>query len=199
MPNQVLPKQADKKRRLEEAAFVLLAQSDDETPITVDQIVQKAHVAKGTFYLYFHDKVQLIRSMITDKSSQMLQDAWIKAQQNAISNHEERFLFMINEVIEYCKQNPSLLKIMKQNLSWNMIVDEIHQRHTSNTPQWMNELNSYLHELGYSAIEAKLLCFMMIELTATVCYSAIMLHQPQDMDTMKPLLLKNLMKMIQHS
>ncbi len=34
MPNQVLPKQADKKRRLEEAAFVLLAQSDDETPIT---------------------------------------------------------------------------------------------------------------------------------------------------------------------
>ena len=56
MRNKVLMNKNEKRRRIEEAALRLFAK-EDFNRISIDQIVQDAHVAKGTFYLYFHDKV----------------------------------------------------------------------------------------------------------------------------------------------
>ena len=58
MQSKVSLNKTEKKRRIEEAAINLF-EHDDFNKISIDQIVKKARVAKGTFYLYFKDKVQL--------------------------------------------------------------------------------------------------------------------------------------------
>ena len=63
MQSKVSLNKTEKKRRIEEAAINLF-EHDDFNKISIDQIVKKARVAKGTFYLYFKDKVQLINHLI---------------------------------------------------------------------------------------------------------------------------------------
>ena len=71
MKNKVLLNKSEKKKRIEEAALALFS-CNEVHQISIDQIAQKAKVAKGTFYLYFHDKVQLINHLIVKESSSII-------------------------------------------------------------------------------------------------------------------------------
>lgn len=196
MRKKVLLNKLDKKQRIESAAFQLFSQIDDFSRITIDQIVQKAEVAKGTFYLYFHDKTQLINSMIVEKSSEIIEDALEKVQASDGQDYEDCFIYLIDTIIEYFKQNPRVLNIVKKNLSWSLIDGELQSQRYQRIQILITGFMEYLATLGYTSREASQLLFMMIELTSTVCYSAIILEQPDDIDTMKPFLFETLRKMI---
>ena len=45
------------------------------TNTTISEIVEQADVAKGTFYIYFKDKDDLIEKLITQKAEQLLINA----------------------------------------------------------------------------------------------------------------------------
>lgn len=77
MKNKVLLNKSEKKKRIEEAALALFS-CNEVHQISIDQIAQKARVAKGTFYLYFHDKVQLINHLIVKESSSIINDALLE-------------------------------------------------------------------------------------------------------------------------
>ena len=78
MQSKVSLNKTEKKRRIEEAAINLF-EHDDFNKISIDQIVKKARVAKGTFYLYFKDKVQLTNHLIIKYSSLLIDEALEKA------------------------------------------------------------------------------------------------------------------------
>ena len=66
----------------------------------------------------------------------------------------------------------------------------------------MNHLEdflSYLISLGYQEQEAYQLIFMILELVSTVCYSSIVLKQPDSIDNLKPMLYTTIRKMIKRS
>lgn len=116
MRNKVLMNKNEKRRRIEEAALRLFAK-EDFNRISIDQIVQDAHVAKGTFYLYFHDKVQLINHLIVKKSSSIIDEALMKAKEEQIDDKIEELIFLVDYVIEFFKANPSSIKMIQKNLS----------------------------------------------------------------------------------
>ena len=120
MRNKVLMNKNEKRRRIEEAALRLFAK-EDFNRISIDQIVQDAHVAKGTFYLYFHDKVQLINHLIVKKSSSIIDEALMKAKEEQIDDKIEELIFLVDYVIEFFKANPSSIKMIQKNLSWSVI------------------------------------------------------------------------------
>jgi len=62
-------KKRDKKARLVKAGTSLFAEKGFFST-TVDEITRKAGVAKGTFYLYFQDKNELLRHILQQLSSQ---------------------------------------------------------------------------------------------------------------------------------
>lgn len=45
---------------------------------TIDDIVRRAQVAKGTFYLYFHDKEDIMKHLVIQISSQIVIRAYTK-------------------------------------------------------------------------------------------------------------------------
>ena len=65
----------DKKQRLLDTAFSLFSDKGIKNT-SIQEIVDKANVAKGTFYLYFKDKYELQDILITTKSEKLFNDAF---------------------------------------------------------------------------------------------------------------------------
>ena len=70
-----------KRQSLLDAAYALFTEKG-VAKTSVDEIVRGANVAKGTFYLYFHDKDQLLGQLVYNISAQVLEEAtngWMNA------------------------------------------------------------------------------------------------------------------------
>lgn len=59
----LIQKKALKRQRLLDAAYDLF-QKKGAAGTTIDDIVKQAKVAKGTFYLYFHDKNSILDALV---------------------------------------------------------------------------------------------------------------------------------------
>ena len=64
-------KEKDKEERLLKTAFELFTEKGIKDT-SIQEIVDRAEVAKGTFYLYFKDKYEIRDVLITKKSEKML-------------------------------------------------------------------------------------------------------------------------------
>lgn len=53
---------------------------------TIDDIVNRAKVAKGTFYLYFHDKEDIMKHLVIQISSQIVIRAYTKTKERGIQD-----------------------------------------------------------------------------------------------------------------
>lgn len=196
MKSKILLNKSEKKRRIEEAAIHLF-EHDDFNKISIDQIVKKANVAKGTFYLYFKDKVQLTNHLIIKYSSQLIDEALSKVKEANIDDRVEELIFLIDYVVEFFKKNPARIKVIQKNLSWSLISNKLKDSDTYEVSNHLECYCEFLVSLGYTKEEAFQLIFMIIELVSTLCYSSIVLQQPDDIDHVKPLLYDTIRKMIQ--
>ena len=79
-----------KRESLLDSAFSLFI-DNGFNKTSISDIVNNAGVAKGTFYLYFHDKVQLINHLIVKKSSSIIDEALKKAKEEQIDDKIEEF------------------------------------------------------------------------------------------------------------
>ncbi|WP_077368942.1 TetR/AcrR family transcriptional regulator [Anaerosalibacter sp. Marseille-P3206] len=160
----------------------------------ISDIVKKAGVAKGTFYLYFKDKYDILDKIILDKSSQVLSEAIRETNTKEFIDFEERVLFFIDYIIEYLKNNKLLLKLIYKNLSWGVFKKARKDYKEINEIRTM--FDEGLKDLGLEEGETEKLLFIILELTGSVCYSSIILNEPASIDEMKPLLFETIKKLI---
>ena len=160
----------------------------------INDIVKKAGVAKGTFYLYFKDKYDILDKIILDKSSHILSEAIRKTNTKKFSNFEEQLLFFIDYIIEYLKDNKLLLKLIYKNLSWGVF------KRAKKDYKEINEIHLMFEEglkdMDLEESDAEKVLFIILELTGSVCYSSIILNEPASIDEMKPILFETIKKLI---
>ncbi|MBB6697315.1 TetR/AcrR family transcriptional regulator [Clostridium algidicarnis] len=186
-----------KEKDLYSAAYELFTTKGFQNT-AIDDIVKKAGVAKGTFYLYFKDKYDIINKIILQKSSGLIKEAMQKTKEESFEDFIEMFLFYVNYIIEYLKDNKLMLKIVNKNFSWGVY------RRAIMRPEQHEEMREVIdifivnmESLGTDKKESEKILFMIIELIGSVCYSSIILEEPYDMDTMKPILFKTIKKMLE--
>ena len=171
------------------AAFDLfMTKGEHET--VIDDIVKKAGVAKGTFYLYFKDKYDLLDNIIYQKSRLVTKEAleYVRnAEGSGNMSAVDRILMFIDYIIDYLKDNKKLLKLIYKNLSWGLYrrvlssPDEFHELKDS-LDVVLKDLN--LADTSKDSIEKTL--YIIIELVSSVCYSAIILEDPYKIDEIRP-------------
>lgn len=185
-----------KRNKLFDAAYDLfLTKGFNSTAI--DDIVKKAGVAKGTFYLYFKDKYDIMDHLILSKSSAVIKLAIEEIEKKEYENYLDRVISFVDYIVEYFKSNKTLLKIIHKNLSWGLY------RKALEKPNEYKEikdvagilLNS-LEKEGFSRDSIDKILFMVIELTGSVIYSSIILEEPDTIDNMKPVLFSMIKKML---
>jgi AcrR family transcriptional regulator len=160
----------------------------------ISDIVKKAGVAKGTFYLYFKDKYDVLDKIILNKSSEILVEAIEHTNTKEFNSFEEKLLYFIDYIIEYLKQNKLLLKLIYKNLSWGVVRKAYKDYKGINEIYYMFEEGLKDHDLKEGDIEK--IIFIILELVGSVCYSCIVLREPTNIDEMKPILFEIIKKII---
>ena len=197
MGDKIVSNKEHKENALLNAAYELFTKKDINAT-AVDDIVKKAGVAKGTFYLYFKDKYDILDRIVLKKTGQILSSAILETEnRNFADNSADKVVFFINYIIDYLKQNKLLLKIIYKNLSFGLY------RRAMEDPKRGGELRQIVDEFkkeirggDFNEEDTGNLLFILLELTGSVCYSAIIYEEPTSIENIKPILLKSIRKIL---
>ena len=191
----------EKENRLLNTAFRLFTEKGIKET-SIQEIVDNASVAKGTFYLYFRDKYEIRDILIVKKSQKLFEDSLKSLRKNYISDFSDSIIYIINYVIDELTKNPLLLKFISKNLSWgvyNKAVLNIYDKTGNDTN---NELT--LHDLFINGIKENniklsnpdVTLFMIIELVGSTCFNSILYKEPLPIEEYKPYLYKTILNLI---
>lgn len=180
-------KKEQKRQSLLEAAYELFLEKG-VAKTSIDEIVKKAHVAKGTFYLYFHDKEHLADYLTQEISSQVLAEAYRHVLENPKEHFADNCIELIDYVIEYFRSNKLVLRLLERNFSWPMIREQFS---VPGDPLWQEmaeKVKESTYGRGRSEDELFKGVFIIVEMIGSVCYSSIIEGKPDSIDAMKPVL-----------
>ena len=116
--NITMKKELKEKELLSAAYSLFISRGIEKT--SIDDIVKTAKVGKGTFYLYFKDKYDILNKIILKKSNQIIKDCLEKTDKLGIIDFKERTLIFIDHIINVFENNHSLLKLINKNISWGL-------------------------------------------------------------------------------
>lgn len=156
---------------------------------SISDIVDKAGVAKGTFYLYFKDKYDIRNKLIAHKSSQLFRNAVEQLQPELDSvEFEEKIVKIVDNIINQLNENQSLLTFISKNLSWGVFKNALTSPISTEDVDFAVIYNQILDEAPYEFKDPEIMLFMIIELVSSTCYSAILYKEPCDLEKLKPYL-----------
>ena len=180
----------DKKQRLLDTAFSLFSDKGIKNT-SIQEIVDSANVAKGTFYLYFKDKYELQDILITKKSEKLFNEALNELRKNYIQNFSDQIIFIINYVIDELKKKPLLLKFISKNLSWgiyNKSLIKIYDNGENSESSFYSLFLKGVKENNIKLENPEVTLFMIIELVSSTCFTSILDKRPLPIDEYKPYL-----------
>ncbi len=157
--------------------------------VSIDEIVKNANVAKGTFYLYFKDKTDVIREICVNISKKLIIEAFDAIKQNKSEDFAQNIVAFVDYIIEYFKAHKFILKLLERNFSWPLIENEITKEQED--PQFNEIYNMFFNNpkvVGYTKDAINKYLFSIVALVGSVSFSSIILKQPDTIDNMKPIL-----------
>lgn len=181
-------KETKKKNLLYAAQALFLEKGVSKTSIS--EITERAQVAKGTFYLYFTDKDDLLEQLLYQMSHDILQQAFTYTEAHYADNFADDVIIFADWIICYFTEHTDELRLIKRNFSWPMIQRSLTDR-TIDDPLWVKIVQSLKNSplpQTHTEQEQFNIIFLIVELCGTVCYSSIIEHRPDSIENMKPLL-----------
>ena len=187
MENVLEQKKAAKRKRLLDAAYTLF-QEKGAANTTINDIAKEAQVAKGTFYLYFRDKTEILDALVMQICHKVFRNACIHLAQEDSACLADRVVSLVDYILEYFKQDPLTLSVLRRNFTWRPVLDA--ELHTSDPvlEQLRDTIRNSPAMQGRTEAEIINLVYGLMEMVGSVAYAAIIEHTPDDIDNMKPVL-----------
>lgn len=195
---KVLQNKLQKQKALLDSAYELFT-TIGFNKTTIRDIAHKAGVAKGTFYLYFNDKVEIRDALVRAKSSQLIQDACAAMDEQlaggtADMDTADKFIYIINYLIDYVAGDTNYLRFMSKHLSWGLFTGSHHtvQYHSEEDSSPVIDLGDYIGKMleadKVTIREPRILIFTLLELVSSTCYDVILYKEPMPLEEFKPYL-----------
>ncbi|ADQ39918.1 transcriptional regulator, TetR family [Caldicellulosiruptor acetigenus I77R1B] len=185
-----------KENRLLDAAYSLFIEKGI-TATAIDEIVKKAGVAKGTFYLYFKDKEDILEKLILKKSSEIVRKALQEVSTKNFPTTVDKFLFFLEYIIDYLNKNKVLFRFLKKDFSW-VFYKKITENEELVEIKEAKEMFLKNLTTKYSDQELEMVIFMILELVSSLTYSSIVNSEPAPIEKVKPLLLSTIRKILEN-
>lgn len=174
-----------KKEALLNTAFDLFITKGIQKTSIAD-IVEKAGVAKGTFYLYFTDKYDLRNKLISHKANQLLSSSYKEMKTKNFETFEEQMIFMVDNIINHLVADKSLLFLIAKHLSWGIFKNAMTRMDNDYDKNVYELYEQILAESGRTFEEPEIMIYMIIELVSGSIYSPILYDQPAPIEVIKP-------------
>lgn len=189
--SKVSEKQQNKRANILDAAYELFIEKSFNNT-SIDDVVKSAGIAKGTFYLYFKDKHDLMERIIIRKGALILRyvlEELMKKKETCKMTFSEQMLFITEKIVDYLETHKEIITLMGKNFSsclsyFSTIEDD--------------ELKSMLSELvqenienGFSEQETLKRIYLIVTLVGSVCYDSFVFESPFKISEIKPLLYRS--------
>ena len=180
----------ENKRKKKEALFNTayeLFTTKGITSTTISDIVEKAEVAKGTFYLYFTNKYDIKNKLVVHKTQELFDAAGAALEKKQIHGLEDQMIFLIDHLINSLKDDKALLNFISKNLVMGALRSALLTGENS-------DREIYNHFLGlvaaddYEYKDVDVMLFTIVELAGSAGYNSMMYEEPIPIDDYKPFL-----------
>lgn len=178
----------EKKKRKREAllrAAYDLFTSQGIFDTSISDIVKKAEMAKGTFYLYFKDKFDIRTALITEKAGKLFSVVREKMRDKKADSLEETVIQLVDIIIDELDADKRMLEFISKNLRWGIfhkVILEGGNEVSDSFYDWYTEL---IRSSGRTFRNHELMIYMIVELVNSTCYNVILYQEPVGLDELK--------------
>ena len=156
---------------------------------SISDIVERAGVAKGTFYLYFKDKYDIRSRLIVHRASKLFVEAHEALLNEDTDDFTDKLIFIVNHILDRLNEDKGLLTLMHKDLSWAVFKKELTSRSYENEIDFYEDVyRKMILESGLEFREPEIMLSMIVELAGSAGYSSIMYNEPVPLDELKPYL-----------
>lgn len=180
-----------KKDALYNTAFELFT-TKGLAKTTISDIVERAGVAKGTFYLYFQDKYDIRNKLISHKTGELFYNAHEALKETNLTGFEEQLFFILDHILDTLEKDHSLLRFISKNLAWGVFKGAFEEKMPDEDYHFYQSYLQLLSQTERTYQSPELMLFTIIELVGSTCYSCILYHQPVSLDEYRPYLRKTI-------
>ncbi len=181
---KLLEKKKQKRDSLLVAAFALFTEKGiNDTSIS--DIAKEAHMAKGTFYLYFKDKFDIRDKLIAAKAKELFVAATKEMNQQNLMTLEDKVIFLADSIINRLDENKLLLRFIAKNLSWGVFRSALSSEEESDGYSFYDGYQALLEESGRHFRNPELMLYMIVELVNSTCHSVILMGEPVTLEELK--------------
>lgn len=184
-------KKLEKKMKILDTAFSLFKTSSVNAT-AIDDIVKAAGIARGTFYLYFKDKNDLLEQIIIYKSTESIKTVIKQTFLPALNDSTDFYAIVknfLNSFIDFLIANKDILPVVTKNLS--SCIKHLPDIYDSEIKTYYDRFIGYMESLGYSEDNAMKTVFIIIDMTGSVCADAIMQNKPCPIEEIRSLVVES--------
>lgn len=173
-----------KKNAIVDSAFSLFIQNGiNETSIA--DIMKKAELAKGTFYLYFKDKYDVRDYLIRKKAAQIFDRARVALVDSDVKDFEEQIIFIVDHILNQLDDNKTLLKFISKNLSWGIFTHALENMPMESGETAVLFIRQLFEDSNHTFRNPEMLMFMIVELVNSTAHNVILYKQPVELPELK--------------
>lgn len=192
---KIAEKQNSKRLSILDSAYELFT-SKSFAGTSIDDVVRKAGIAKGTFYLYFKDKYDLMDRIVAHKSLSILREALdgLEQEKQSLGNEmsfTQQMLFLVNRIMDYMQENKELLALVDKKLS--KCIGSFASLSDAETAQKVTEL---IKQSGTTKEETIKKIYLIVDLIGSVGFDSIIYESPFKLDDIKPMLFSTVEKIL---
>lgn len=176
-----------KRNKILDSAYQLFM-ANSYTATAVDDVVKMAGIAKGTFYLYFKDKYDLLEQIITYKSADLLKDAMGAVDKEVPDGTlKEKTIALSEYIIDFLSEHKDFTALLDKRFAFCFKIFS-----SGVNPDFSSMINKFLNcflESGYDENTAKKIIYLITDVIGSVCCDSILGTGPYSMEDIKPILI----------
>lgn len=153
----------------------------------ISDIVKKAGVAKGTFYLYFKDKYDIKNKLVVHKTQELFEHAETALKDAHIQGLEEQMVFIIDFIITELMNDRPLLNFISKDLVMGALRSALPSGGHGDNQIYSHFLEMVKEDVhDYQDVDVML--FTLVELAGSTAYNSIIYQEPLPIEDYKPFL-----------
>lgn len=184
-----------KKTSLLSTAFELFT-TKGFAKTSISDIVERAGVAKGTFYLYFKDKYDLQEKLVAYKAEKLFHHAMEYSDFQSRSCFADKIIAVIDDILGQMAKDPLLVRFIDKNLSWGIFHKTIERPDVQEKINYIEVLQNAMQQEACIWVEPEIMLYTIITLVGSTCHGVILDHDPVDLNTYKPYLYDSIRSII---
>lgn len=153
----------------------------------ISDIVKRAGVAKGTFYLYFRDKYDIKNNLVAHKTHELFYHAGSAVEEAQIQGLEDQMIFIINHIIDHLMKDLPLLNFISKNLVMGALRSTLITGKDSDNDIYERFL-AMVENDAYEYQNVDVMLFTIVELAGSAGYNSILYKEPVPIEEYKPFL-----------